>query len=197
MIGKLFEDWEQQILRPIVVTVLTAGILVAGSLAFSPIRHFFFPPADVDDYPLYCTAEAYPTKYQGEEALGVDFFLINLSGDEQSGDELQSILLESNRDSTVTPSTRITLEYNRSLGRVAAASYRDDAFNEGKGELEVETAGNTIRIVPRHLAARAIIKVSIVIADVITVSGISRGAQAAVPFDDIATYQRGCYTRDW
>lgn len=193
VLARLLDNWEQQILRPVLVTILTTCVLFVGSLAFKPIRSFLFPPEAIPDYPLYCTAEAYVRTDQSPPALGVDFFIINRTGKEYSRQELEDFLREHRRDEP-THSPDISLKYSRAIGKVDRA-YPDEEFNADKGDVKVILEGTTLRIVPDYVAPRAVLKISMVVADLPVLESVTRGTRGAVPFDDLDTYQRGCYSR--
>jgi hypothetical protein len=125
--------------------------------------------------------------------LGVDFFIINRTGKEYSRQELEDFLREHRRDEP-THSPDICLAYNRPIGKVDRA-YPDEEFNADKGDVKVILKGTTLRIVPDYVAPRAVLKISMVVADLPVVESVTRGTRGAVPFDDLDTYQRGCYSR--
>lgn len=195
---KLFDNWEQQFLRPILLTVLTTAVLFAGSLLLKPVRSFFFPPQPAGNYPLQCTAEPYLDA--SGEVLLVDFFIMNRTDTEYSRDDLKTILRTANPDPESGWSPDIRLSYTRlvdgkPLGEVARA-LADQEFNGGKGDLQVSAAADSVSIKVNRIARRAIMRVTIGVAGVpdLRDSAVVRTAKGMVPFD-FQRYEDSCYSR--
>jgi hypothetical protein len=198
MYAKLFQDWEQQILRPVLTTLLTALILFASSMLFKPVRAFLFPSPDVKEYPLYCTAEPYLGP-SGKDLL-VDFFIINRTNDEYSREQLSSILQSGNRDPDVVLSPDISLKYSRRIdgrpvGKVEEVLLDRD-FNLNKGELAIDRRDDSVSIKINRVGERAVMKVTIRVTGLpdLENSAVTRMAKGLVPLD-FRRYQDGCYTR--
>ena len=193
---RVFDNWEKEILRPVLVAVLTASVLFTFSMIFRPVRGFFFP-SETTEYPLYCTAETYVRDDSSGPTLVVDFFIINRTGDEVTRDKLQQGLMERNPDPGTTASPDIQLKYTRQIGTIGRVDLDQD-FNAGKGELALKNSGTDVRIVPTYFQPRAIMKVSIVVVDLPRSSlvGVTRTSQQALlDFPAIEDYQRACYSR--
>ncbi len=193
VLARLFQNWVQQILRPVFITVLTTCILVVGSLVFKPIRSFLFPPEAIPDYPLYCTAEAYVRAGQSPRTLGVDFFVINRTGESYRREDLQAFL-RAHRPDEPTVSPVIHLRYSRAIGKVDSFVF-DREFNADKGEVQIVAEGTGLQIVVDYIEPRAVLKISIEIAGLPSLGSVTRATRGAVPFDDLETYERGCYSR--
>ncbi len=198
MYAKLFQNWEQQILRPVLTSLLTALILFAGSLLFKPIRTFLFPSQEVKEYPLYCTAEPY-LEPSGKDLL-VDFFIINRTNEEYSREKLDSILRSGSHDSDIVLSPDIRLKYSRRvdghpIGKVEEALL-DKEFNLNKGELDIDRRDDLVSIKVNRVAERAVMKVTIRVTGLpdLQNSAVTRMAKGLVPLD-FRRYQDGCYTR--
>jgi len=183
---RLTKDWENQILRPILVSAISAVVLVSGTLVFAPVRRFLFPSEERRDYPLLCTAE--PVVENSGNLLMVDFYIINRTDDEQTIEKLRQVLA---RESGESPT--INLHYYREIGQVSPTA--DNNFNEDKADLEVKADGNMVQIVPKRISPRAIARVRIEVAGLPDLGGITRAAHASIPFDNLALYERACYTR--
>lgn len=194
VLARLLDKWEQQILRPVLVTVLSTCILLVGSLAFKPIRLFLFPPEAIPDYPLYCTAEAYDLTDKLSSTLGVDFFIINRTGEEYNRQALEDFLRK-HRPDEPNLSPVIDLNYYRS-GKMYHDD-RDKEFNADKGEVRVKITpeGTGLQIVPDLVKPRAVLKISIVVTGLPPLGKVTRATRGAVPFEDLDKYQEGCYSR--
>lgn len=192
MIRKLFENWEKNILRPIVVSVTTALVLFLASLTFTPVRSFLF--GGLQDYPIYCVAEPYRHR-MNPTTLIIDFFVINRTSSEYTAENLMTFLRTRHAEGA---SPDIDLIYRRTgkrgdIGRVFSVTIDPD-FNSGKGDIRGEFTGNDVRIRIDHIEARAVMKVTIVVANLPNLEGISRTAKGAVPFD-IDKYEIACHNR--
>jgi hypothetical protein len=195
MVRKLFENWETNILRPIVVSVTTAFILFLASLSLTPVRNFLF--GGLPDYPIYCVAEPYQNSIDPTK-LFIDFFIINRTPSEYTSESLMAIVRTRHAD---TASPDINLIYWRKtlkgyVGKVDSAT-PDRDFNSGKGDIQSKVEGNDVRILIDHIKARAVLKVTIVVVDLPGLEGgapILRTAKGAVPFH-IEKYETACYNR--
>jgi hypothetical protein len=199
MLRKLFENWEQDILRPIAISLTTALILFLGSLTFSPVRSFLFPDG-LPDYPIYCVAEPFQSATD-PKTLNIDFFIINRTPDEYTRESLMAILKTRYADRSADVSPDINLFYDRkamgeNIGEVEAATLDPD-FNLGKGNIHPEVIGNDVRIRIDDIESRAVMKVTIVVVGLPDLEGgepMLRTAKGAVPFD-IERYQAACHDR--
>lgn len=191
VLTRTFESWETTILRPVVTSLTTAGILFLAALLNTQFRHLVFPPATVRDYPLICRAEPYMS---ASGTLAIDFFIINRSDKEYSREELARLLRETQADPSRSPTPTIVLVYRRDVGEVTAVE-TDPEFNRGKGELNVSLAGNgsDVRIDVNRIAARALMKV-VVLTRGLEDRPTNRMTPVAVPFD-FRPYQDACYGR--
>jgi hypothetical protein len=198
MFRKLFENWEQQILRPIINSLLTALLLLASSLLFKPVRTFLFPSPEVKEYPLHCTAEPYLDP-SGKRLL-VDFFIINRTGKDYSREDLESILRANNPDPSAALSPDIVLKYSnlvngRPIGSIEEV-LEDADFNRDKGEIVLDHRADLASLRINSIAERAVMKVTLRIVGLpdLQNSGVSRMAKNLVPVD-FRPYEAGCYTR--
>lgn len=186
----LTKDWEHQILRPILVSVITAVVLVSGSLVFTPVRRFLFASDARSDYPLLCTAEPVVENTPSGKRLVVDFYVINRTDDEQTDVKLRQFL-----EKLENTSPTISLHYYRKVGEINP--FADNNFNEDKADLEVKGEGPMVQIVPKRIGPRAIARVRI---EVTGLPGpgldeITRAAHPSIPFDNLALYEQACYSR--
>jgi hypothetical protein len=183
----LSKDWELQILRPILVTAMSAIVLFSGSLLFAPVRHFLFPSAERKDYPLLCTAEPIVENTTSGKRLVVDFYVINKTDEEQTVEKLDLFL----RNPELSPT--INLHYYREIGQFNPSA--DSNFNEDKADLEVKREGQMVQIVPKRIGPRAVARVRIEVTELPGLEEITRADRASIPFDNLAVYERACYTR--
>jgi len=197
---RLFDNWEKEIARPIVVSIATALVLFLASLSLSPVRQALFPPKVVPDYPVFCTAE--PHVSSDHSKLMVDFFVVNTSGQEYAREDLVNLLRTHHPDSRAPVSPDIELAYSRTVaeqqvGRVEAA-YGDKAFNRGKGTLVVEHSEREVFIRIENIAPRAVMKIVIVVAGLPALESpgadIGRTTKSAVPLA-FRQYEQACYQR--
>lgn len=197
VLGRLCENWEQQILRPVTTSLLTALILFAASLTFRPVRAFLFPPRVVTEYPLICTAEPYLD--QAKKQVLVDFFIVNRTGNLYSREELSALLHAHSQDQTAQPSPDIHLRHARyvdgkPIGRIENVLL-DKEFNRGKGALRIDRDGDFLSILVDSIEQRAIMKVTFVLEPFnVDPSVVLRTAKVIVPFD-FRQYEDACYTR--
>jgi hypothetical protein len=173
---RTFQNWYKEIIIPVIVNVCTALVLFMAAMMFKPVRQWLFPPEDIREYPLICTAE--PVIDTANNELIVEFFIINRSKDEYSREDLSQFLVTRNPDPGVTISPDIELKYwrivdDKPLGRIGKP-YLEADFNRGKGEVNavVDEKENTVRIRMDHINRRAIIKVSIPIFDLPGLEGM-------------------------
>lgn len=191
VLARTFESWETAILRPVITSLSTIGIVFLVALLNTQFRQFVFPPETVRDYPLICRAEPYLTT---SGALAIDLFIINRSDKGYSREELARFLPAPRADRSRSPTPTLTLTYRREVGKVDAIEVEPE-FNQGKGELHTSLAANgrDVRIDVARIAARAVMKV------VLLTSGLedrpaNRMTPVAVPFD-FQPYQDACYGR--
>ncbi|HXD21528.1 MAG TPA: hypothetical protein VN654_31195 [Vicinamibacterales bacterium] len=185
-VGRLFKNWEREIARPILVTLLTAMLLFVCSLAFRPVRSFLFP---IDSgYPLWCTAEAYAKT--ADPDLHVDVYVINRTDEAFTRDKLLERL-----DQRAGASPDITSQFVRGEGTIATA-LPDSEFNRDKGSLSVMHHDRTLTIGVDQIQPHAILKVTAVVTGLPERPGveITRGMATAIPFD-MSPYQLACYSR--
>lgn len=194
--GWTIRDWEDKVLARIFVNITTGLIAFLVALAFSPVRAWLFS-SNIKEYPLLCTAEPYAdAEHKG--LLFVDFFIINKDGNEYSRQDLLSLLRNADSDTSVSRSPDIALHYSRSFGKIERVDMNDN-FNESKGRVTakvVDPMKNAISIKIEEISARAVIKITIIISGLpsITPEGIKRVAKGVVPFD-IEQYHGRCYTQ--
>ena len=185
---RFYEAWRDE-LPGVAASVTTALILFLISLSFAPVRQWLFAE-EVASYPLICTAD--PVSAPGGRRI-VEFYIVNRSQDDFTGEELQRRLDESLRGSGARAGAAIVLPFNSALGRIEQAR-GDDAFNDGKGELAVRNEGTSVRIGIADIHGGAILRVLITLADMPDIGPIPRDAKVAVPFD-YQGLQEACYTR--
>lgn len=180
--------WRDQ-LPGVAASLTTALILFAASLSFAPVRHWLFA-RDVATYPLICTAD--PVAGPNGRRI-VEFYIINRSRDNFSGEQLQQALDTALTGSGATASATIRLPFDGTVGRIERV-VADEAFNRGKGELVAAIDGQSVRIRIGEIHGGAILRVFIVVAGLPDIGPIPRDAKIAVPFNYLAM-QESCYTR--
>ena len=146
--------------------------------------------AETAPYPLVCTAD--PVAAPDGRRI-VEFYILNRSREDHSGDQLQQSLNEALRGSGSSPSAAIVLNLTGGEGRIEGA-VPDAEFNRGKGELTASVEGETVRIRIGRINGGSLLRVNIVLAGMADIGPISRDAKVAVPFD-YQDIQEACYTR--
>lgn len=180
--------WRDEMPR-VAASLTTALILFLISLSFAPVRQWLFGQ-EAASYPLICTAD--PIAAPGGRRI-VEFYIVNRTGDNFTGEELQRRLDETLRGSGSRASATIALPFNSEIGRIEQVR-GDEAFNDGKGELVAKIEGRRVRIRIADIHGGAILRVLITLADLPDIGPIPRDAKVAVPFDYLAM-QEACYTR--
>jgi hypothetical protein len=191
----LSANWPQNLLRPLVVNVLTAVILFVLALSFKPLILDLFRSPDIPEYPLICTAE--PHKGANEKEMKIDFFVINRTGDSYSREDLISELKALNPEPDRTLSPDIKLELTDE-GEIHATT--DEDFNQGKGELRVLHDPETRRltVIVDRIERRAILKAVIRVSKLRFVSQhLTRGTKGEVLriLTNYEQYQDRCYSK--
>ena len=189
VLRKTFQDWEREILRPVIASLLTATVVFVVALMNEQFRAFVFG-SWIEDYPLVCRAEAFTTP---AGTLGVDFFVINTSNSEYSRDGLVGFLRSQGLDTRSSgPDVRLT--FWRDIGVIATAE-EDHDFNLEKGRLRIIVSEDkrAATVVIEQIDAWAILKVILAI-DGITSLPENRATDNAVPFT-IDEYLNACYER--
>ena len=180
--------WREELPR-VAASLTTALILFLASLSFTPVRRWLFA-SDVPAYPLTCTADPVAT---ADGRRLVEFYIVNRSRDNFTGEDLQRRLDEALRGSGASGSATIMLPFRDDGGRIERAS-ADRQFNEGKGEIHVAHDDRGVRIAVREIHGGALLRVHIIVSGATDIGPVSRDAKVAVPFDYLAI-QESCYTR--
>ncbi len=191
---KMFEDWPQNVLRPISVNVLTAFILFFLAIIFKPFIMDFFQTPSIQEYSLLCTAEPYNTESINQ--MHIDLFIVNKSGVKKTHQNLVNDLKILNNEKNCILSPDILLEVGNE-GNLSVES--DTYFNQGKGELITRYDQNKreLKVVIDHIEPRAILKAVIKVNNLRYVSpNIHRGTKAEVIriFKNFEKYQDKCYS---
>ena len=191
----LSANWPQNVLRPIVVNVLTAVILLFLAVSFKPLIFDLFRGPVIAEYPLICTAEPY--KGANEKEMKIDFFVINRTDDSYTREDLISKLkaLNPEPDRALSPDVKLDLAEE---GEIHVAA--DEDFNKGKGELRVlyDPEIRRITVAVDRIEARAILKVVIRVSKLRFVSRhLTRGtkAEAFRILTNYDEYQDSCYSK--
>lgn len=188
---KLFDDWQQNLLRPVLVSVLTAGILFTLAWPLKPLwLKLFEAPPKIREYPLFCTAEAYNGKAPTE--LHIEVFIVNRTEEDYTRDRLAELLKVFKPEQPPSPDLTFTL--SRKGERVRIETVENDlSFNDGKGELDYEKEARRVRVRITRIESRAILRLNITVVDLPLLGQVTRSAKASVPFKE--RYDDGCYTR--
>jgi hypothetical protein len=196
----LFENWEQQMLRPVLVSLCTALLLFTASLTFAPVRRFFFPSV-IQEYPLVCTVEPYVSR--SREKLLVDVFILNRTDDPRTREALQTFLRNNDPGSDKSLSPDILLTYRRFIGPTQVGeiedAYPDKEFNDGKGELDVISRRDSVEIRVKKIIGHALLKATVVVAGIPDLKDIAHTIDRSTKdlFVPLAykKYEEGCYQR--
>ena len=191
----LSANWPQNLLRPVVVNVLTAVILFFLAVSFKPLIFDLFRGPDIPEYPLICTAEPY--RSASEKEMKIDFFVINRTDESYTREDLISELKALNPEPDRALSPDIELELTEE-GEIHATTDRD--FNNGKGELRVlyDPEIRRITIAVDRIEPRAILKAIIRVSKLRFVSQhLTRGTkgEALRILTNYEQYQDSCYSK--
>jgi hypothetical protein len=186
--GQFLQAWRGE-LPKVAASLTTALILFLASLTFAPVRQWLFG-REVASYPLICTAD--PVAGPGGRRT-VEFYVVNRSDKNFTGEELQRQLDDALRGSGSRASAGIRLPFDSVVGRIEQVRV-DQAFNDSKGQLIATTNGRAVLIRIGDIHAGAILRVYIDLAGFPNLSPITRDAKGQVPFD-YQTMQGACYTR--
>jgi hypothetical protein len=191
----LSANWPQNLLRPVVVNVLTAVILFFLAVSFKPLIFDLFRGPEIPEYPLICRAKPY--KGANEKEIVIDFFVINQTDKSYTREDLISKLKVLNPEPDRALSPDIELQIAEQVEIHAKA---DGDFNKGKGELKVpydpETRRITVVIV--RIEPRAILKAVIRASKLHFVSpNLTRGTKlgAFTILTNYQQYQDSCYSK--
>jgi len=190
-----FAEWRKEL--PSVAGSLTTAlvIFVVSTIAYR-FRGYLYPPYEGLEYPLTCTAEAYPDLATGN--LNVEFYIFNHTDRSLSEDDLISALHDASKGTDAVLSPVIDLKYWREVGRVETA-HSDAAFNGDKGNLAVainDEAGEkrAVSIHIRDIKSYAILRAVIVVSGLTGIENITRATKVDIPLD-FHPYEKGCYAR--
>jgi hypothetical protein len=180
------------VLRPVLVSVLTACVLFLLASIFKPkIYELFAPPMRVKAYPLICYAE--PVDIGEEGKRRVEFYVVNLHGDEYTRDELNQMLRTlSPDDRPLSADVRLSMKGN---GGTIDSAVSESAFNVGKGSVGVQRSDDARSVELRfeRIAQRAIVRVDLYFSGLLDLGvTIRRTAKVMVPFD-YERLQDGCF----
>ncbi len=191
----LFENWPQNLLRPVFVNVLTAIILFLLAVSFKPLIFKLFRSPKIPEYPLFCTAEPYRDDTANQ--MKIDFFIINRTDKSRTRQQLVGDLkaLNPSTDRVLSPDIKLKVAKE---GEIHVAA--DEDFNRGKGRLRVLYAPKTrkITIVVERIEPRALLKVAMRVSKLRFVSrNLDRGTKGEVVriLRNYEQYQDGCYTQ--
>jgi len=181
--------WREELPR-VAASLTTALILFLASMSFTPVRRWLFA-SEVPAYPLICTADPLAA---GDGRRLVEFYILNRSRDNFTGEDLQRRLNEALQGSGASGIATIVLPFRDEGGGRIERAVADREFNEGKGEIHVAHDDRAVRIGVRQIHGGALLRVQIIVSGIADFAPVSRDAKVAVPFDYLAM-QESCYTR--
>src|SRR5258708_1579163 len=128
-----FRGWEvkQEILRPLIVNLLTAAILFLAAVGLRDrIVSLFTSPRKVDDWPLFCVLEPHPSK--GGPVIA-DLFIINLGQKTYSASDLTEFAKVRSSEDRKEVDPFIAINLKDYLSGESITSIQEDAdFSRGK-----------------------------------------------------------------
>jgi len=193
---KFLENWQKDLLSPILVNLSTACIIFFLVVLFKPvILEFFSDKPKIEEYPLLCATEAYRNPADGKQLI-VDFFIINRGTNEDyTQEKLREKLKTLNPNSNISLSPDIVLKYKPGTPGLVAEAYDDEPFNDDKGKLHVTYDDKSVKIVVKHIDARAILKATIVVDGMLRGDRqITKSARNVIPFN-FREYEEACYQK--
>lgn len=189
---KLLEDWQTAIVRPVLVSVLTAGTMFALAVAFKPQIYRLFVAPEVS-YPLFCTAEPHPG--DGPGRMHVEFFIVNRDDRSLDRAALAAVLRPQSPDPLrpLTPDIELQIAPDSPARFVRVAG--NERFNHrSKGLVVAEVEPGRVRLVVREIGPRAALWFTIVVDGLRYVDpDMSPMARSQIPVRDHKYLER-CYT---
>lgn len=144
MPGSLLAGWElrDKVVRPVVVNLLTAGIIALWVWFFSAdIRRWFAPPPTSAEWPIYCVLE--PVVNNSPDApVEADLYVINLEATRHDARTLEERAAAAEKDPSLRPPVAVTIQITGGAPHRILGIDPDGSFNEGKGELQAAPDGN-------------------------------------------------------
>ena len=130
-----FRGWDakREILRPLIVNVLSAGVLFLAAMGLKDhIHKLFTSPPEQKDWPLVCILEPHVVE---TGPVTADLFIINIDRDNSyDQSRLADMARERSGSDREAISPLIELSMSSSASEDSIADIRpDDAFNKGKG----------------------------------------------------------------
>lgn len=197
VIKQLFEEWPKYLLRPVLVSVITAAALFALAALFKPMLYWIFTPPKDLRYPLICFFEPYNNAGELKKYY-IDIYIVNPTSLDYSWQQLKNTLMTISGSSNRDLSPNLTLKLNRELspGKIESAVNAAN-FNRGKGDIKVQLlSGHTVQIKILSIKKRSFMKATLTISNDPRVNRktvVSRDAHGTwVPFD-FETLQDRCY----
>ena len=195
---QLFDEWQTSIIRPLIVSVLTAAVLFGLAALFRPALQWLFRPDTIEQYPLICFAEPYSKPDADSHELLVDFFIVNPTEKPYSRDALQEKLLLFNpdHDRVYTPDLKLTVT-NKARIRDVVVPNEETGFNYGKGEISANPSDDkrSVKITINSIVEHALLKVTMDFVGVLIPPGpVLRSSSVLVPFK-FKELQERCYQR--
>jgi hypothetical protein len=142
-----FAGWEvkQEMLRPLIVNLLTAAILFLAAVGLRDrVVSLFSSPQKVDDWPLFCVLEPHATKPGEHGPVIADLFIINVRTTPYSASELAVLAkVRSSEDRMeIDPFIAISLK-DYLKGESITDIQEDSEFNKEKGSAAPEQLSKT------------------------------------------------------
>jgi hypothetical protein len=183
---KQLDKWRDAIVAPVLVNLVSAGVLFGLAFAFKPLVQRLLAPPEIAQYPLVCFAEPYSGSTPDQRL--VDFYVVNLKDKSYTRVDLIGLLSVYNPEPDRPLSPDLNLDMSGD-GRVVEA-LPDTEFNRGKGRLIVGVSSDRRSVSVRidGIEPRAFMKVTVRYAGMLEVGpAIERMAKVLVPFkfDDL------------
>jgi len=182
---RVFQEWQTNIARPVVVAVVATFLTTAGGVFLGYLLGSRFPY-----YPLQCFAEPYRTEDMKSDEMLVDFYIVN-PGKEIDRDTLQARLNSSSASGYVSLQPDTILKMN-TAGKVERVDNHEEDFNLHKGHVTASHGDRFVKIQIYELGQRSIWKTTIKFSGLSRTNLVSRAATVALPFD-YGEPQQHCY----
>jgi hypothetical protein len=139
----VLSGWEvkEKILRPVVVNLLTAGVIFLVAVVFKDrIHDYFVPRHELKQWPIYCILEPEPNNGGGVTA---DLFVMNPTQSPYSGNDLDVLASQLSQQEGKAISPLIEIAMKDYLSDKTILDVKEDSeFNKEKGSASISHPDN-------------------------------------------------------
>lgn len=195
-----FLEWVKEVIRPVVINLLTAVLLFIAAVVYKTNVLQLFGLDRVEGYPIVCAAEMYQAP-DDSDGIWLDFYLINNSGNQF---DTRSDLINRLKGLSPDPDLKLLPDIQLTINEGVADRFRITdkmkqaavAFNHGKGEATVNLANDskTVIIRVRKIGPYNALKATVAIDGFRRNLGKNRGLVPSIPIENRDSVFERCYT---